>query len=143
MKRRVARPEYTVYVSSVDTAPASAVETVHPPTTTRVPECVFPRLPVLDRLIDKFAGGGRPFEGVGVVCVQHLLETTGSLLEALIRLGVQPEHIFVLGKLYSNCPEVQTRLRSIGVRVMDSRVPGQWGGYHVHLHDEAVQMCRP
>jgi S-adenosylhomocysteine hydrolase len=118
----------------------SAAEKTPAPAIAHAPGSAFLRLPVLDSLIEMASGGVKPLKGIGVVCVQHLLETTGSLLEALVRLGVQAEHIFVLGKLYSNCPEVQTRLRSIGVRVMESRAPKRWGGYHQHLHDEAVQM---
>lgn len=56
--------------------------------------------------------------GVRIVCVQHLLETTGSLFEAFVRLGCAPENIHVLGKCYSTSSLIETRLEHAGYDVL-------------------------
>jgi D-isomer specific 2-hydroxyacid dehydrogenase, NAD binding domain len=61
--------------------------------------------------------------------VQHLLETTGSLFESLIHLGLKPEHTYVLGKLYSACPSVEDKLRRLGVKVFENKVPDRFGAF--------------
>jgi hypothetical protein len=87
-----------------------------------------PLLPVLDDITDALAasGHGSLCEGAVFVCVQHLLDSTGSMIEALIRLGARPSDIFILGKRYSSSPEVLDRLRSIGVQVSDAGRPNRW-----------------
>jgi S-adenosylhomocysteine hydrolase len=53
----------------------------------------------------------RPLRGVRIVCVQHLLQTTGSLLESFVRLGCEPGNIHVLGKFYSTNKTVEHKLK--------------------------------
>lgn len=88
----------------------------------------FPSLPVLNDIVETLRAHGRPglFEGVGFVCVQHLLESTGSLIEALIQLGARPKDIFILGKRYSSNDNVLKHLRECHVRVTDTRRPRTW-----------------
>lgn len=91
----------------------------------------FVELPVLDHLgalIDRHSPG--IFQGFGFVCVQHLLETTGTLFQNLIRFGADPADIFVLGKAYSTNDDVVARMRSLGVHVdpgSRDAAPGEFG----------------
>ena len=62
---------------------------------------IFPVLPLLDMVHSEFWDGVRPLDGVGLFCVQHLLETTGSLFEKLAQLGLSAEQTFIMGKVYS------------------------------------------
>jgi S-adenosylhomocysteine hydrolase len=63
------------------------------------------------------------------VCVQHLLETTGSLIQKFIEFGFLPSNIHVLGKLYSTNPGVQRQLRALGINVYESGDDFAWGEY--------------
>jgi hypothetical protein len=85
---------------------------------------VFRPLPVLTELSESVAcHSGAALQRVLIVAVQHLLESTGSLFEQLLGLGLQPENLIVLGKFYSTCPTVVDELRSLGVCVVNSGVP--------------------
>ncbi|MGC4048410.1 MAG: NAD(P)-dependent oxidoreductase [Paludibaculum sp.] len=77
--------------------------------------------------------------GLAVVGIQHLLETTGSLVESIIGLGVRAEDIYLGGKLYSTCEPVAARLRSIGVHVQDPPAVPHWGGFSAQL-DAMAEM---
>ena len=67
-------------------------------------------------------------EETAVVAVQHMLWQTIDLFEALIALGVKREHIFALGKVYSNSPIVIAALRNRGINVIESSAakPGEF-----------------
>ena len=58
-----------------------------------------------------------------IVAVQHMLWQTADLFRAIEKLGVRPENIFAMGKIYSNAPEVIETLRAIGVTIADSSKP--------------------
>lgn len=87
---------------------------------------LFKSLPVLDKIVQKVRVEPQAtalFSRVVFVCVQHLLESTGSLIEALVSLGARTDKIFVLGKSYSANVDVIERLRSIGVYVRVNTIP--------------------
>jgi S-adenosylhomocysteine hydrolase len=91
---------------------------------------LFPKLPLLETLLARFQENkSAPLAGVRMVCVQHLLDTTGSLLESFVRLGCHPANIHVLGKFCSSNPTVAARLKSAGFDVVDWQgqvQPGQF-----------------
>lgn len=79
---------------------------------------LFPVLPVLRRLEERLAPTLRPImPEYTIVAVQHLLESTGSLVESLLSLGVMPEKMHFLGKPYSTSDSIVQRLGQLGVRV--------------------------
>lgn len=90
----------------------------------------FPKLQLLYEM-QEYIGEQiqRPLQDVSLVCVQHLLESNGSLIETLIRLGLPPERIYVLGKIYSNSEHVITKLRHMNVRIQESSYPKDAGGF--------------
>jgi len=69
--------------------------------------------------VAKFAFG----EDTALVAVQHLLCQTVDLFRAVAKLGLEPQHIFVLGKVYSNCGAVMQTLRRMGVIVVEGAIP--------------------
>jgi len=75
-----------------------------------------------------------------MVCLQHLLSTTGSLFEKFIKLGLRPQDTFVLGKVYSANPDVTKRLRSLSFQTFESRTPRSWGSYETELLVEVESM---
>jgi S-adenosylhomocysteine hydrolase len=101
----------------------------------------FPRLPVLERVLDsvikRHAG---LLDGFTVVAVQHLLETTGSLLESLFRLGLRPNRTYVLGKIYSTNRGVARALAEKGVNVCLSGPPERWGEYSERMRQDVNCM---
>lgn len=58
-----------------------------------------------------------------LVAVQHMLYQTVDLFRAAGRIGLRPENIFALGKVYSNSDRVISVLRNMGVTVVDSTFP--------------------
>src|SRR5262249_13289365 len=102
----------------------------------------FRTLPLLDRWCKRFSPADRPLDNVAVICVQHLLETTGSLIEAMFRLGLQPQQTYVLGKIYSTNPGVQVRLKALGVHVSDSEPMSDCGSYSDTLERDVERLWK-
>lgn len=99
----------------------------------------FPDLPLLGT-VSPWRPTRASLRKVALVCVQHLLETTGSLLEKCIHLGFEPSNIHALGKLYSTTDSVAQRLRSLGINVHDSGRNFEWGNYGRQLNAEIRRM---
>lgn len=103
----------------------------------------FVSLPLLDESIAAFRREVGPFTSrTALVCVQHLLETTGSLLEATLDLGFRPGAIFVLGKLYSTNTDVSTRLSALGINVISSQLPEWKGGFRESFREDCVRLWK-
>jgi hypothetical protein len=58
-----------------------------------------------------------------LVAVQHMLYQTVDLFRALTGIGLKPENIFALGKVYSNSGTVISAIRNMGVTVVESTFP--------------------
>ncbi len=59
----------------------------------------FPNLPLIDYTVEQIPQNVIRLTNKTVfVLIQHMLESTGSLIEKLIELGVPPKNIFCLGK---------------------------------------------
>lgn len=102
---------------------------------------VFPKLPVLEALIHHVQQTDpTPLSGLRVVCVQHLLETTGSLLESFVRLGCRPDHIHVLGKFYSTSSTVEADLKSAGFDVVEWEGPVRPGNFPDAIRRNIVRL---
>ncbi|MBK7670555.1 MAG: hypothetical protein IPJ24_04040 [bacterium] len=103
----------------------------------------FVELPVLDYL-GALIGRHSPrvFHGIGFVCVQHLLETTGTLFQNLVRLGADPADIFVLGKAYSTNDDVVARLRSLGVHVDPGSSDAEAGEFGAVMERDVARLWR-
>lgn len=68
-------------------------------------------------------------EHTAIIGVQHILETTASLLESIIQLGINPSNIYICGKCYSTCPEVKNSISNMGINLFDESIPTKLGGY--------------
>jgi hypothetical protein len=90
---------------------------------------LFAPLPLLDRIASQVPGPQASLNGVTLVCVQHLLETSGSLIQTLVSLGLNPSNLHVLGKAYSSNSSVEERLRSLGAHVVEAGRQLRWGEY--------------
>jgi hypothetical protein len=62
-------------------------------------------------------------EDTALVAVQHMLEQTVDLFSTAGEMGLNPENIFALGKVYSNSVPVIKTLLEMGVTVVESTLP--------------------
>ena len=99
----------------------------------------FPLLPVLKVFERNRISLFQP-QRTYLIGVQHLMETTGSLIEAIIEIGILPEDIFLLGKIYSSHQETINKLRILGVNVSDSTLPKKFGHYRETLTSDVQKL---
>jgi NAD(P)-dependent dehydrogenase (short-subunit alcohol dehydrogenase family) len=100
----------------------------------------FPKLPVLEHVVAACPGAVSEWETIGLVACQHLLDTTGSLLERIIALGIKPNNMFVLGKVYSTNPAVVRRLVRRGCGVNPGSSARRPGAHQMAAEDDAGQL---
>ena len=101
---------------------------------------LFAPLPLLGRIASQVPGPQASLNGVTLVCVQHLLETSGSLIQTLVSLGLNPSNIHVLGKAYSSNSSVEERLRSLGAHVVEAGRQLRWGEYSTQLTEDVSRL---
>ncbi len=75
-------------------------------------------LPVLDAILNFSSSFHFPdLNKIVIVSVQHVITTTSHLFAALIRLGISPENIFVLGKQYSTLKTTHDEMAQFGIKM--------------------------
>lgn len=95
---------------------------------------LIPKLKVLDTIVQTAKNQGLPnLDKTVFIGVQHLLETTATLFQALIDLGVPPHNMFFSGKCYSTAPEVVRTIQSMGINILPGTEPVQIGGYQAAI----------
>ncbi len=72
------------------------------------------RLPLTDRIVSHYAGAA-PLEGVTALLFQHQLGNQVALVDALIRLGLDPESIHWVDIPYTSHQRVRDALQSMGI----------------------------
>lgn len=70
-------------------------------------------MPALERVVDTFRAS-QPFRTISIIACQHILPTTQAFFEALVELGLKPEHCTILGKPTSLDREVYNNLLLAG-----------------------------
>jgi S-adenosylhomocysteine hydrolase len=101
----------------------------------------FPWLPVLEDVIERsVAIGTTDLSGLGLVCCQHLLSTTGSLIESLITCGLDPKLTFILGKVYSSNCDVVQKLQALGCTVLSGSHATEYGVHLQSLRKDADRL---
>jgi len=79
-------------------------------------------------------------EEVIFVLVQHKLETTVTLIDALLALGARPENIILSGKCYSTSPVIADQLKKRKINVMEDSKPEEIGQYDKYNRRGLVKM---
>lgn len=102
---------------------------------------IFPEYKVLNDLENKFHYSFDPNEFY-IISVQHLLESTGSMFESLLRIGFNPSHIYLTGKIYSTHHETQEKLKQLGIQVQESSYPSKLGYYADTLVSDIQKMWK-
>lgn len=72
--------------------------------------------------------------------VQHMLETTVSLFNALIALGAQPQNMYFSGKCYSSAREIEDAVRERGIHLMPTNQPKNFGEYETYCQEGLRKM---
>jgi S-adenosylhomocysteine hydrolase len=106
----------------------------------RLSSRIFETAPLVEMLVQAHSQGRLPLEDVAIVSVQHLLETTGTLFEALVALGLKPENTFITGKIYSTNSTVAQRLQRLGFHLQSSGLPTNRGHYKATLDHDVARM---
>jgi S-adenosylhomocysteine hydrolase len=104
----------------------------------------IPKLPLLDDMVGiiKTRGGLPDLSKTVFIGVQHMLETTVTLFDAIIALGVKPENMFFSGKCYSTSPVIAEAVIKRGIRLMASNKPRTPGGYEESCQHGIEKMWR-
>ncbi|MGA2086723.1 MAG: hypothetical protein ABSG60_14525 [Terracidiphilus sp.] len=77
-----------------------------------------------------------------IIGVQHLLGTTGSLIQEILYLGAEPSNIYLLGKHYSTNQDVLHELLRLGINVRVNRTVGKWGDFSKEFDTYVKQLWR-
>ncbi|HKY30028.1 MAG TPA: NAD(P)-dependent oxidoreductase [Pyrinomonadaceae bacterium] len=91
-----------------------------------------PLMEVTQALVRSAKANGFGFgKETAIVAAQHMIWQTVDLFRTIADLGVSPENIFVVGKIYSNAPQVIDALSRIGISVTDTTTPtpGEFNRY--------------
>src|SRR3989339_406249 len=108
----------------------------------------IPILPVLNSMVDKVEGK-IDLSNTAIVFAQHLLETTASLIKAIIEVNtsasmrkkqgnILPENIWGIGKIYSSSAVVVKAMRNLGINLLEDGIPETPDGY-AKANREAIQ----
>lgn len=90
----------------------------------------IPKLEVLDTMVQLAQQLELPnLEKTAFIGTQHGLETTATLFQSLIQLGVKPHNMFFSGKCYSTAPAVAKTIQNMGINFLPGAEPEQAGGY--------------
>lgn len=80
-------------------------------------------------------------DDTALVAVQHMLDQTVDLLGTVGEMGLNLKNIFALGKVYSNSLPVITKLREMGVTVIESTLP-EPGEFHSYFKRDIAELWR-
>lgn len=90
----------------------------------------IPKLELMDSMVNACSKTiPISLENTALIGVQHILETTGTLLFGLGELGIKYDNMYLIGKNYSTSPLVAGAIRKKGIHLFeDERVeaPGEY-----------------
>ncbi|WP_392960136.1 hypothetical protein [Streptomyces sp. LN245] len=102
----------------------------------------FPRLPLLDLVEEIFdVKTSQPLADFSIVCVQHLLASTGALIRSLSRCGADLSRMQIVGKGYSTNETALRTLREAGIRVLNPGFRGSADQPYDAILAHAVQSA--
>lgn len=105
--------------------------------------CLSPKLPLLEAMMDAINPTALlNLDNVAVIGVQHMLFTTASLIEILIKLGIQPKNMYFMGKNYSTCGEVVEHLCALGVQCQQPLPQENLGDFSNHFKFNVSRLWR-
>ena len=100
---------------------------------------MFPKYYVLEQLLEKHKTQNS-LKDYFIISVQHLMRSTGSLFETLIRWGIEPSHIFLTSKIYSAHCETIEKIDQLGINVKMPTIPDRLGYYNEFLENDVLEL---
>lgn len=102
-----------------------------------------PQLEVLDAMVQLAQKEAMPnLDKTAFIGVQHALETTATLFQSLIQLGVKPYNMFFSGKCYSTSPAVAKTIENMGINFLHGAEPDRAGGYQTACKEDVKTLWR-
>lgn len=102
----------------------------------------IPRLPVIDAMVEtvKRQKDFPDLSNTAFVGVQHMLETTVTLFDALMELGVKPHNMYFATKPYTNSPAINKEVKKREINLMPTRTPKMPGYYQEAFYESITNM---
>jgi S-adenosylhomocysteine hydrolase len=101
------------------------------------------QLEVLDTMVQLALKQELPnLEKTAFIGAQHGLETTATLFQSLIQLGIQPCNMFFSGKCYSTAPTVARTIQNMGVNFLPGTEPELAGGYQAVCREDVRTLWK-
>lgn len=104
----------------------------------------IPRLQLLDEMVAKILSANMlaniDLQNTYIVGVQHILETTVTLFDALNKLGIPYKNMFFSGKCYSTAEVIAHEVRARGINLMPSNKPDEPGEYDKYCRKGITHM---
>lgn len=100
---------------------------------------MFPRYFVLEQLLKNYKTTD-DLDDFFIISVQHLMRSTGSLFETIIRWGINPNHIFLTGKIYSAHDETIKKLGQLNINIRKPTIPDKLGYYSDFLEKDVLDL---
>lgn len=103
----------------------------------------IPKLEVLDTIVQLAKQQALPkLDKTVIIGVQHALETTATLFQAFIQLGIKPHNMFFSGKCYSTSPAVAKTIQNMGINFLPGSVPAGTGGYQAASKEDVKTLWK-
>lgn len=100
---------------------------------------MFPEYSVINRLLQRHKAK-KNLNQFYIISVQHLLQSTGSMFEGLIRYGFKPNQIYLTGKIYSTNADTEQKLKLIGINIINTTPNNELGHYVESLENDVKKM---
>lgn len=97
-------------------------------------------LPVLQAIENIFSRYDYKFNNIAFVCVQHLLHTTYNLFNSLVRIGAKPHLFHIMGKSYSTCQNVVSKIIDDGYNYYPSSIHKELGSFNEYFDKDIDYM---
>src|SRR3989338_257818 len=81
--------------------------------------------PILRKVIEHYKSVAGSIDDIRIVSFQHLLEPQIEMYNGFIELGVKPENIHALGKIYSSNKSVIEDLKALGIQALQPAFLGK------------------
>lgn len=99
-----------------------------------------PHLPLIDEMVSIAQRHPIDLSHTVFIGVQHMLETTVTLFDGLIKLGVKPHNMFFTGKCYSSSSIIEEEVRNRGIHLVPATIPYKPGHFQDSFRAQVIQM---
>lgn len=103
----------------------------------------IPKLQLIDDMVEVASNHKLPnLSNTAFIGVQHMLETTVTLFDGLIKLGVKAQNMYFTGKCYSSAPAIEAEVQRRKIHLIPAGIPEKPGQYHEYARDNLRKMWK-